>query len=155
MIFQLAAGSHVIMEEHADEIGAFVQVATMAGSVRLVGTLYKNPRKYAHICNLYLSDGYAFMHVFHIFYSVSCNPGCYNRGQCIEPDKCSCLPGYTGKQCEIGQYIIFMPTFQISINLETLQTDIQANSMLGAIFTANLGIKGPSHDYRCLCRQLQ
>lgn len=35
-----------------------------------------------------------------------CSVSCMNGGQCVAPETCSCLHGYTGVNCETGNKII-------------------------------------------------
>jgi len=37
--------------------------------------------------------------------TVPCNGSCQNGGTCTFLDVCACAPGWTGTNCEIGNYI--------------------------------------------------
>ena len=32
-----------------------------------------------------------------------CSGGCFNEGSCTFPEVCTCTPGWTGNNCEIGE----------------------------------------------------
>ena len=38
-------------------------------------------------------------------YIAQCTGGCQNGGNCTFPDVCTCAPGWTGVNCEIGENI--------------------------------------------------
>jgi hypothetical protein len=40
------------------------------------------------------------------FVAAVCTRLCLNGGSCVKPDVCVCLPGYTGKQCETGKWML-------------------------------------------------
>ena len=44
-------------------------------------------------------------------YIVNCTDGCQNGGTCILPEVCTCAPGWTGTNCEIGE--VYNGTLQI------------------------------------------
>ena len=33
-----------------------------------------------------------------------CNNYCLHKGECTQPESCTCPPGYSGKRCEICKY---------------------------------------------------
>lgn len=36
--------------------------------------------------------------------SAICNNYCLHKGECTQPESCTCPPGYSGKRCEICKY---------------------------------------------------
>lgn len=36
-----------------------------------------------------------------------CDSGCQNGGRCIGPNRCACVYGFTGPQCERGKILSF------------------------------------------------
>lgn len=42
------------------------------------------------------------------FKTAVCENGCQNGGRCIGPNRCACVYGFTGPQCERGKEHVFM-----------------------------------------------
>lgn len=66
----------------------------------------------------------------HCFFPLSpvavCENGCQNGGRCIGPNRCACVYGFTGPQCERGecsssfffmliQFVMILSSFQLSL----------------------------------------
>lgn len=43
---------------------------------------------------------------------AQCEHGC-KHGECVGPNKCKCFPGYTGKTCNQGKYLIIPKFFKL------------------------------------------
>ena len=38
------------------------------------------------------------------FHTAICREPCLNGGQCVGPDRCACVYGFTGRRCEAGKW---------------------------------------------------